>query len=133
MNLAFARFEGQFFGKYSREFKKKQKHSEFASLIKLFYSLRSILAPFSACDLRLFRLHSLKNCFSESLGANFGDVARRHSLGLCLLSGLLVLCHLLLFEFRETFLFLGTILCLSLRSPLYGENIAFKCDIFLLA
>jgi hypothetical protein len=32
---------------------------------------------------------------------------------------------LLLFELRETFLFLGGFLCLSLRSPLYGENRAY--------
>ncbi len=51
---------------------KIKNNSEFASLIKLFYSLRSIQAQFSACDLRLFRLHSLKSCFSESRGANFG-------------------------------------------------------------
>ena len=51
---------------------KIKSNSEFASLIKLFFSLRSIQAQFSACDLRLFRLHSLKSCFSRSLGANFG-------------------------------------------------------------
>ncbi len=46
LNLAFARFVGQFFSSSSYDFKKKQKqeqnNSEFASLIKLFYSLRSI-------------------------------------------------------------------------------------------
>ena len=59
---------------------KIKSNSEFASLIKPFYSLRSVQAQFFTCDLRLFRLHSLKSCFSESLGANFADVARRHSL-----------------------------------------------------
>ncbi len=51
--------------------RKSKSNSEFASLIKLFYSLRSIQIQFSTYDLRLFRLHSLKSCFSESLGANF--------------------------------------------------------------
>ena len=50
---------------------KIKSNSEFASLIELFYSLRSVQAQFSACDLRLFRLHSLKSGFSGSLGANF--------------------------------------------------------------
>ena len=59
---------------------KGKSNQEFASLIKLLYSLRSIQTQFSAFDLRVFRLHSLKSCFSEGRGANFGDVARRHSL-----------------------------------------------------
>ena len=59
---------------------KIKSNSEFASLIELFCSLRSVQAQISACDLRLFRLHSLKNGFSGSLGANFGNVVRRHSL-----------------------------------------------------
>ena len=59
---------------------KSKSNSEFASLIKLFYSLRSIQAQFSTFDLRLFRLHSLNSCFSEGRNANFGNVVRRHSL-----------------------------------------------------
>ena len=59
---------------------KGKSNQEFASLIKLLYSLRSIQTQFSAFDLRVFRLHSLKSCFSEGRVANFGDVARRHSL-----------------------------------------------------
>ena len=45
-----------------------------------FCSLRSVQVQISTCDLRLFRLLSLKSCFSESLGANFCCGARRHSL-----------------------------------------------------
>ena len=50
---------------------KSKNNSEFASLIELFYSLRSIQTQISVSDLRLFRLHSLKSCFSRSLSANF--------------------------------------------------------------
>ena len=50
---------------------KSKNNSEFASLIKLFYSLRSIQEQISAWNLRFLRLKRTKKCFSEGLGANF--------------------------------------------------------------
>ena len=52
-------------------FRKSKSNSEFASLIKLFYSLRSIQEQISAWNLRFLRLKRTKKCFSEGLGANF--------------------------------------------------------------
>ncbi len=51
--------------------KKSKRNLEFASLIKLFYSLRSIQEQISARNLRFLRLKRTKKCFSEGLGANF--------------------------------------------------------------
>ena len=51
--------------------RKSKSNSEFASLIKLFYSLRSIQEQISAWNLRFLRLKRTKKCFSEGLGANF--------------------------------------------------------------
>lgn len=51
--------------------KKSKRNLEFASLIKLFYSLRSIQEQISVRNLRFLRLKRTKKCFSEGLGANF--------------------------------------------------------------
>ena len=60
--------------------RKSKSNSEFASLIKLFYSLRSIQIQFSACDFHSFRLHSLKKRFFRESRCEFCKFARRHSL-----------------------------------------------------
>ena len=68
---------GQFFGSSRCDFNKKQKHDEFASLIKLF-ARSGCIRLHKNVDFLEFK--ALKSGFAGSLGATFQCDARRHSL-----------------------------------------------------
>ena len=112
---------------------KSKSNSEFAALIELHARFARSSSRFLHLIYPFLGSTTEKSGFSEGLNANFGDVARRHSLGY----GVLVVCWgcVICFCLRleGLFCFLGTDLYLSLKWSLYGENRAFKYDIFLLA
>ena len=98
---------GQFFNQSRCEFNKKQKqdqkHNEFASLIKLYARYRSSRSLGLHLIYAFFGYTAKKSGFSESRGANFVDIARRHSLGIYLLGIKSILEEPLIYYFLMKF------------------------------
>ena len=80
LNLAFARFDGQFLSNIFVTFEKSKSNSEFATLMSFFCSLRSVQAQFSTCRLSFSSICNRKKRFFRESRREFLLFARRHSL-----------------------------------------------------